>query len=98
MKNIDKINRENFRAILDALSRPGDKTKVKKIFNSYMCGVASVLLFCEVSFANQTDESLDDIKIITNANSASLQECDYLFCSSLNDVLQKVKKREFFFS
>lgn len=95
MKNIDKLNRENFRAILETLSCPGDLRNIEKIFDSYICGFASVLCFSEVSLCNKTDENFDYILATTNVKIANLNECDYLFCTNLEDIFTKVKKGTF---
>jgi len=93
--DIEKNNRENFRYLLDILSMPGTIASVNKLFDSYTLAIASVLLYSEVSYANNTIEDFSIIDAITNTKVTSVDEADYLFCDSLKDVLSKVKKGTF---
>ncbi len=90
--DIEQNNRENFRYLLDTLSMPGTIKTVHKLFDSYTLGVASVLLYSEVSFLNTTKEDFSIIDAITNSQETSIEKADYLFCDNLKDVLELVKK------
>lgn len=98
MHNIDleKNNRENYRQILDVLSMPGTKKDIDKVFDSYTLAIASVLLYSEVSYFNNTNEDFSVIDAITNTKKTTVENADYLFCDkNLNEILEKVKKGTF---
>lgn len=90
--DIEKNNRETFRILLNALSMPGSVGKVNKIFNSYTLSIASTLLYSEVSYINNTKEDFKLIDAITNAKQENIQNADYIFCCSLDGVLNEIKK------
>ncbi|QOG12344.1 phosphonate C-P lyase system protein PhnH [Arcobacter sp. FWKO B] len=90
--DIEKNNRETFRVLLNALSMPGNVEKVNKIFNSYTLSIASTLLYSEVSYINNTEEEFTLIDAITNAKQQNIQNADYVFCCSLDGVLNEIKK------
>lgn len=90
--DIEKHNRETFRKLLDTLSMPGTNAKVDKLFDSYLLGVASVLLYSEVSYINSTDEDFTMIDAITNAKKDDTKNVDYIFCNSLENLLGNIKK------
>jgi alpha-D-ribose 1-methylphosphonate 5-triphosphate synthase subunit PhnH len=90
--DIEKKNRNNFRSLLDALSMPGTSTKVSKLFDSYVLSVASVLLYSEVSYINQTKEDFTLIDAITNAKKQDIEQSDYIFCDDVMSALSIAKK------
>ncbi len=90
--DIEKNNRETFRTLLNTLSMPGSVESVGQLFDSYTLSVASVLLYSEVSYHNLSGEDFTLIDAITNAKKEELENVDYLFCNSLDGVLEKLKK------
>lgn len=94
MYNIDleRINRENFRSLVYALSYPGDKKPLKPIFNSSMLAISSLLLYSEVSYFYDGKEDMEIIKSITNAKRVDPKEADYIFCDEVKlDLLEAGK-------
>jgi len=94
MNNIDieKHNRETFRKLLDSLSMPGSSNKIEKLFDSYLLSIASVLLYSEVSYLNSTNEDFTTIDAITNAKQDLKTNVDYIFCNSLENIFDDIKK------
>jgi alpha-D-ribose 1-methylphosphonate 5-triphosphate synthase subunit PhnH len=90
--DIEQNNRETFRVLLDVLSMPGKTKKLQKLFDSYTLSIASVLLYSEVSYCNTTKEEFHLIDAITNAKKDEIVEADYIFCDSIDGVLEKLKK------
>lgn len=91
--NLEKHNRETFRQILDALSMPGNSFRVEKLFDSYLLGVASVLLYSEVTYCNDTNQCFEVMDAITNSQKKSeYSHSDYYFCTSLDGVLSRLPK------
>lgn len=89
---MEKLNRENFKALMNALSSPGAKEKIKPVFNSYTLAVASVLLYSEVSFFYEGGEDMELIATITNAKKDEISKADYIFCDSLDTTFLKNAK------
>lgn len=93
--DIEQNNRENFRYLLDTFSMPGTTKTINKLFDSYTLAIASVLLYSEVSYLNNTKEDFSVIDAITNSKVDTIENTDYLFCNDLNDALSRVKKGTF---
>ena len=89
MKTIDieKLNRENFKSIMNALSMPGNIEKIKPLFESNLLGIANCLLYSELSYFYKGTEEFDLIDAITNAKRTEECEADYIFCDELNEFL-----------
>lgn len=77
--DIERINRVNFRASLEALSRPGQIEKIQPLFGSTLQAVASVLLYSEVSFCYQGKVDFQMVQAICGAKERVAAEADYLF-------------------
>jgi len=90
--DIEQNNRENFRYLLDTFSMPGTVKTINKLFDSYTLAIASVLLYSEVSYLNNTKEDFSVIDAITNSKIDTIKNTDYLFCDSLTGILNVVKK------
>ena len=91
--DIEKINRENFRCLVDSLSRPSKITSLQKMYDSYLFAMASVLLYPEVSYCNATSQDFSNIDIATNTKQALPKEADYIFFDDLASVaLEQIKK------
>ncbi len=90
--DIEKINRINFKALMRSLAYPGEIHSILPIFDSYFLGVASSLLYSEVSFFYTGDEDMDTIKAITNPKVETLEKADYIFCEKIDsDALLRAK-------
>lgn len=89
MKTIDieKLNRENFKSIMNALSMPGNIEKIKPLFESNFLAIANCLLYSEVSYFYEGIEEFDLINAITNASKTKECEADYIFCDEINEFL-----------
>lgn len=90
--DIEKHNRETFRKLLDSLSMPGSSNQIEKLFDSYLLSIASVLLYSEVSYLNNTNEDFSIIDAITNAQQDDKKNVDYIFCNSLENLFGVIKK------
>jgi alpha-D-ribose 1-methylphosphonate 5-triphosphate synthase subunit PhnH len=94
MKTIDieKLNRDNFKSIMNSLSMPGNIYKIKSIYDSYFLAMANTLLYSEVSFFYDGNEDFDLIKAITNVKEESVENSDYIFSDEINEYfLSKAK-------
>lgn len=89
MKTIDieKLNRDNFKSIMNALAMPGNIEKIKPFYDSNILAVANCLLYSEVSYFYEGKEDFDLVDAITNANKTNESRADYIFCDELNDFL-----------
>lgn len=90
--DIEKINRLNFKSLMRSLSYPGDIYRIAPVFQSYFLGVASSLLYSEVSYFYEGHESMETIQAITNPKTETIEKADYIFCEKVDtDVLLKAK-------
>ena len=73
MKTIDieKLNRENFKSIMNALSMPGNIEKIKPLFESNLLGIANCLLYSELSYFYKGTEEFDLIDASLTARKIS---------------------------
>ncbi|WP_072680671.1 phosphonate C-P lyase system protein PhnH [Arcobacter sp. LA11] len=87
MKSVDieKLNRDNFKSIINSLSMPGSVNKIKSLYDSHLLAVANTLLYSEVSFFYDGNEDINLIKAITNAKEESVETSDYIFCDEINE-------------
>jgi len=77
--NIERINRVNFRASLEAMARPGQLQQVQPLFDSILRAMAGMLLYSEVSYWYEGREDFQMIQAICGAKSSGITEADYLF-------------------
>jgi alpha-D-ribose 1-methylphosphonate 5-triphosphate synthase subunit PhnH len=91
--NIEKLNRDNFRALTTSLSMPGKISKIEPFLNSSFLAVASVLLYNEVSYFYEGSEDFGLIEVMTNTKKQSIKEADYIFSDKLDAKLLKEAKR-----
>jgi alpha-D-ribose 1-methylphosphonate 5-triphosphate synthase subunit PhnH len=91
--DIEKLNRQNFKSLSDALSMPGKITKVEKLFDSHFLAVANVLLYSEVSFYYSGDEDISLIEAITNPKATTLKKADYIFSDVIDTFLINEAKK-----
>lgn len=90
--DIEKLNRDNFKSIMNSLSMPGNIHKIKALYNSDLLAIANTLLYSEVSFFYDGNEDLDLIKAITNAKNEDIENSDYIFSDEINEYfLSKAK-------
>lgn len=89
MKNndIEQINRNNFKALMNTLSQPGKIQKVQTLFKSNLLAIANTLLYSEVSFFYEGAEDFVLIEAITNSKKDEIQNADYIFCDEVNENL-----------
>ncbi|XOB60596.1 phosphonate C-P lyase system protein PhnH [Campylobacterota bacterium DY0563] len=90
--DIEKLNRENFRSMMNALSRPGNIEDIKPLFKSNLLAVANTLLYAEVSYFYKGNEDFELINAITNSKEFKEDEADYVFCDTLDERLFEVGK------
>lgn len=85
--DIEKLNRDNFKSMMNALSMPGKVEKISSLFESSFLAIANTLLYSEVSFYYKGKEEFELIKAITNPKDEKANEADYIFCDELNEHL-----------
>ncbi len=83
--DIEKLNRNNFRSMINVLSMPGSIEKVEPLFASNLLAIANTLLYSEVSFFYNGKEEFSLIEAITNAKKENEENADYVFCDELNE-------------
>jgi alpha-D-ribose 1-methylphosphonate 5-triphosphate synthase subunit PhnH len=89
MKTIDieKLNRNNFRAIMNALSMPGKIEKIEPFFDSNLLAIANTLLYSEVSYFYQGSEEISLVQAITGTKSKNKNQAEYIFCDEISEDL-----------
>lgn len=94
MKKIDieQINRNNFKSLMNALSKPAHVQKIEPLFDSFLVAISSVLLYSQVSFYYSGKEDIEFIKTMCNAKSTNSFEADYIFADSVDNALLKEAK------
>lgn len=83
--DIEKINRDNFRSSLEALSRPGETKELTPLFGSGLLAMASVLLYAEVSHFYSGKLDFDLIRALCGSPVHEKKDADYLFFDSLQE-------------
>lgn len=94
MENLDieKINRNNFKSLMNALARPGDSQKIEPLFGSFLMAISSVFLYSQTSFYYDGQEDMELMQTISNAKKINHKEADYIFSDSLDlKLLQEAK-------
>ncbi|MCF8056389.1 MAG: phosphonate C-P lyase system protein PhnH [Desulfocapsa sp.] len=90
--DLEQLNRNNFRNCLEALARPGNVYQVYPYNHSVIMAMASMLLYPEVTFYQQTEGDWNMIKAITGTTEREAHEADYLFLDVPDkNILQDVK-------
>ena len=98
MKSIDleRLNRKNFKAMMNALSMPGNMEKIEELYNSNLLAIANTLLYSEISFFYEGKEDISIIEAITNTQKEIIENADYIFSDVLdNDLVTRAKKGDF---
>jgi len=66
---------------------------IEPLFDDGVLGVASCLLYPEVSWANLTGKDFHDVALMTGAKEAAVSEADYIFClNSCSDFVNNIAK------
>jgi len=95
MKSVDleRLNRFNFKAMMDTLSMPGSIKTITPLYESGLLALANVLLYSEVSFFYSGDLDMSLIEAITNPKVQSNEKADYIFSDTINqNLLENAKK------
>ncbi len=91
--DIEKINRNNFKALMNALSMPGSIHTIEQLFSSNILAIANTLLYSEVEYFYEGEEDMSLIEAITFSKKASNEKADYIFADCINENLfLKTKK------
>lgn len=85
--DIEKLNRDNFRSMMNVLSMPGSVENIEPLFDSNLLAIANTLLYSEVSFLYKGKEEFSLIEAITNARKENEQNADYIFCDELDEFI-----------
>lgn len=90
--DIEKINRKNFKSLMNALANPSSIHKINPLFDSYILAVGMVLLYSEVSFYAKSDEDFSLLEAMNNTFKKDMGEADYIFSDDMNlDLLKSAK-------
>jgi len=98
MKSIDleKLNRHNYKAIMNVLSMPGKIESITPLYDSSLLALANVLLYNEVSFFYAGDEDMSLIEAINNPKPQTNEKADYIFSDTLNaNLIKEAKKGDY---
>ena len=90
--DIEQYNRANFRAALDALSRPGERYLIRPLFSSPLLAMASVLLYGETSYFYEGKADFELVAAISGAASRAATEADYLFADAPEQALMEAAR------
>jgi len=85
--DIEKLNRDNFKALQNSLSMPGKIENITELFESHLLAIANTLLYSEVSFYYEGSEEFELIEAITNSKKETIENADYIFCDEVNEYL-----------
>lgn len=90
--DIEKLNRDNFKTLMNVLSMPGKIEEIESIFESSFLAIANALLYSQTSFYYNGEEEFTLIEAITNAKKEHHETCDYLFADEVcKNLLQSSK-------
>lgn len=92
MEDLEKLNRENFKSLSDALAQPGNITTIKPLFDSKLLAIANVLLYSEVSYYYNGSRDITLIEAITNPKVETIEKADYIFSDTVDIELLKAAK------
>ncbi len=85
--DIEKLNRYNFKSMMNALSMPGTVEKIESLYDSNLLAIANTLLYSEVGFFYEGKEEFSLIEAITNSKKQEVINADYVFCDEVNEFL-----------
>lgn len=90
--DMELLNRENFRPMLQAMSRPGTPQSFNLLNGSEIMAAAALLLYPEVNFHSTIPLDWSLIEAITGSTSTTIPQADYLFCSEpCHSLLEEAK-------
>lgn len=92
MFDIEKLNRENFRVCLRALSNPGRIGRIEPLNDSPLLAMASLLLYPEVSHFFQGEADFQMVAALTGSKRVEKSQADYLFSDHLESNLLAAAK------
>lgn len=91
--DIERTNRNNFKALMNALSMPGSIHKIESLFSSNLLAIANTLLYSELGYFYEGKEDMSLIEAITSSHQKTKEEAEYIFCDYLDENLfESVKK------
>ncbi|MDX1809665.1 MAG: phosphonate C-P lyase system protein PhnH [Sulfurospirillaceae bacterium] len=94
--DLEKLNRKNFKALMSALSMPGNIKKISPLYKSAMLALSNVLLYNEVTYFFAGDDNISLVADITNPKIETAQNADYIFSDQIDkDLLEIAKKGTF---
>ena len=79
MVDLEKLNRQNYRSLLEALSTPGEKKDISPLHGSTLLAIANVLLYSEVSYFYSGDEDMSLVEAVTYPKVTTDDKADYVF-------------------
>lgn len=77
-RDIEQINRQNFRSALNAFAYPGSLQKAAPLFDSGLLALASVLFYAEVTYHYQGARDIHLVEALTGARAVDGASADYL--------------------
>lgn len=78
--DVDKMNRHNFRACLQALSRPGNREQIVALSDGPLQALAFCLLSSEVTSCFRGDRNYMQVAALTGSEQVAASRADYIFC------------------
>ena len=81
--SIERLNRETFRACLEALARPGLTQQVQPLFHSHLLAMASSLLYSKIRYTYRGRLSTFNlVEAMTGATQSPPAESQYIFADT----------------
>lgn len=90
--DIEKLNRDNFKALMNTLSMPGEKESVSALFDSSFLALANVLLYSQASFFYNGKDDFELVCALTNTYQEKIENADYIFSDKIDENLLKEAK------
>lgn len=82
-ESIEQLNRDTFRAGLEALARPGRVQRIEALFESHLLAMASSLLYSKIRyFYRGTQADFHLVEAMTGASQAAPETSHYLFADA----------------
>lgn len=88
----ERLNRQNFRPLLQALALPGSLEPFHGLYDSPMMAAASLLLYPEVTYHSNIVMDWSLIEAITGTTTDSGPHADYLFCGEAGQTFLEQAK------
>lgn len=90
--NIEKINRYNFRACIQALSRPGSRERIIPLSDIPLHAPAHCLLSSEVTCCFKGKQNYDQVAVLTGSEQVAAAGADYIFCEKADTQILAAAK------